>query len=181
MYGLVNRGLEDMIRGTHGDDVWDEIKRRAGVDVEVFVRMDAYPDEVTYKLVGATVEVLGKSVESVLHAFGMHWTRYTGAEGYGPLLESAGASLPEFLANLDELHVRVGRMYPHLKPPSFRCSDVTADSLMLHYYSTRAGLAPMVVGLLEGLGERFGVEVVVEQVTDREHGDDHDSFRVVMR
>ena len=178
MYGLVNRALEEMMRKTHGDATWEKIKERAGVDIEVFVRMDAYPDDITYKLDGAASELLNQPAEALLKAFGEYWTLYTGSEGYGALLDAAGSSLHETLANLDDLHVRVGLMYPELKPPSFRCSQVTADRLVLHYYSTRAGLAPMVVGLIEGLGKRFGQTLEIERLARRESGDDHDSFSI---
>lgn len=178
MYGLVNRALEELIRKTHGDAAWEKIKERAGVDIEVFVRMDAYPDDITYKLVGAACELLDQSPDSLLRAFGEYWTLYTGAEGYGALLDAAGSTLQETLANLDDLHVRVGLMYPELKPPSFRCTDVTADGLVLHYYSSRAGLAPMVIGLVEGLGKRFGHVLEITPQARRDAGDDHDSFAV---
>ena len=58
MYGLVNRALQQLAVATKGEAAWDEIRRRAGVEDEVFMRMDAYPDEITYNLVGAASEVL---------------------------------------------------------------------------------------------------------------------------
>ena len=178
MYGLVNRALEELIRKEHGDAMWERIKADAGVDVEVFIRMDQYPDEITYQLVQSASHVLHAPVESLLHAFGVHWTLYTGREGYGALLSDAGSTLQEVLTNLDDLHTRVGLMYPQLRPPSFRCTDVAADRLVLHYYSSRAGLAPMVVGLVEGLGKRFGQQLRITPQLRRTHGDDHDSFLV---
>lgn len=178
MYGLVNRALEELIRREHGDAQWERIKAQAGVDVEVFIRMDAYPDDITYRLVGAASAVLGVDSAQLLHDFGLHWTLYTGREGYGALLDDAGSTLHQMLANLDDLHVRVGLMYPNLRPPSFRCTDVTTTSLVLHYHSSRAGLAPMVVGLVEGLGKRFGQSLRISPILRRDSGDDHDSFLV---
>lgn len=178
MYGLVNRGLEELICHKHGTAAWERIKEEAEVDLEVFIRMDAYPDEVTYRLVGAASRILDIPVDKLLHDFGVHWTLYTGQEGYGSLLDGAGASLHEVLANLDDLHVRVGLMYPQLRPPSFRCTDVTPNSLVLHYYSQREGLAPMVVGLVEGLGHHFGKSLRITPQTQRASGEDHDSFLV---
>jgi hypothetical protein len=49
-----------------------------------------------------------------------------------------------------------------LRPPSFTVRDETPTSLTLHYYSERAGLAPLVVGLLRGLGARFNVLLSIE-------------------
>ena len=53
---------------------------------------------------------------------------------------------------------------------------MTGDSLNLHYFSERDGLAPMVVGLLEGLGPLYNVRVGIEQTQQKAEGDDHDVF-----
>lgn len=176
MYGLVNRALQELICNRFGEAVWDDIREQAGVDEEVFVRMDGYPDEITYNLVGVASGVLGIPAEQLLKEFGRHWILYTAAEGYGDLLDGAGADFMSFLSNLDSMHARVGLLFPDLRPPSFRCSDMTADSVVLHYHSSRAGLSPMVIGLVEGLGERFGQKVAIEQRDDRGRGADHDTY-----
>lgn len=178
MYGLVNKAIEDLVCARFGQETWEAIKRKADVDIDAFVSMNAYSDDVTYRLVGAASEVLGLSLEALLEAFGEYWVLYTGREGYGEVLKMAGESLPAFLQNLDSLHARVGLVFPHLKPPSFRCTDIREDSLHLHYYTDRPGLAPMVKGLLKGLGVMFGTEVDITQTSRREHGHDHDEFLV---
>jgi len=179
MYGLVNRAIEDMIRREHGDETWQRVKQRAGVDVDAFVSMQGYPDEVSYKLVGAASEVLGQPAARLLEAFGAHWTLYTAREGYGDLLRMGGSTFREFMLNLHALHTRVALSFPDLDPPSFWCTDVTDSSLRLHYQSKRQGLGPMVVGLVRGLGMMFGTDVSVETAATREAGADHDEFLVI--
>ena len=178
MYGLVNRAIADLLIQQYGEDAWSAIKDRAGVDIDVFIRMEAYPDEISYRLIEAASEHLQVPQQQLLEAFGRYWTRYTGDEGYGELMEAAGEDLWEFLHNLDELHSRVGLIYPNLTPPSFSCSDQQPGSLVLHYYSKRQGLAPMVVGLVEGLALRFQEKVTIERQLHSERGDDHDSFLI---
>ena len=187
MYGMINRGLEDMIISLHGEDTWRHVLQKAGVDVEMFVRMETYPDSMTYSLVGAASDVLSKPVPELLRNFGIYWVRYTGREGYGPLLDEAGDDLTEVLLNLDEMHFRLGTIFPMygsvqsghtMQPPQFTCTDIIDKSLTLHYFSKRSGLAPMVVGLVEGLAERLGCSVLIEQLTFKDRGDDHDSFAV---
>lgn len=177
MYGLVNKAVQDLVVTQFGKEKWDEIKRKAGIGVE-FISMNPYPDEVTYKLVGAASEVLGLPPDKILETFGEYWTVYTGREGYGEMYRLAGSSFVEFLQNLDNLHVRVGMSFPKLKPPSFRCSDITADSLRLHYYSDRQALAPLVVGLIRGVGRLFDTAVEVTLDRSRGNGQDHDEFLV---
>lgn len=178
MYGLVNQAIQDLVTRQFGEAKWEEIKAKAGVDVDVFLSMDAYPDEVTYDLIGAASSLLHSPPEVLLEEFGKYWTLYTAREGYGQMLQLGGSSFVEFMRNLHNLHTHVALSFPHLTPPSFWCSDVGPDSMRLHYQSTRAGLAPMVVGLVKGLGEMFHTDVAIKLVRDRSRGADHDEFDV---
>ncbi|HSH03160.1 MAG TPA: heme NO-binding domain-containing protein [Anaerolineae bacterium] len=178
MYGLVNKAIHDMVCENFGEDVWEQIRQKAGVEEETFISMETYPDAVTYQLVGAASDVLDTPATDILQAFGRYWTVYTAEEGYGDLLNMSGHTIQEFLSNLDEMHTRVSLSFPQLEPPSFECTEVTDESLNLHYYSHREGLAHLVIGLLYGLGERFKVGVEVEQTADRNDGADHDIFAI---
>jgi hypothetical protein len=163
MYGLVNKAVEQLVKVQFGEDKWIEIKNRAGVDGN-FVAMGSYPDEVTYKLVGAASEVLGAPAEAILEAFGEHWIQYTVDEGYGSMMSLYGDSVFEFLHNMNSLHSQIRLTFPELKPPSITCDELPGGQLQVNYISERDGLAPMLVGLLKGLGKRFGTPVEVEAV-----------------
>lgn len=178
MYGLVNKAIADMVCSNYGEETWEKIKHKAEVEVETFVSMEGYPDDVTHRLVKAASEVLGLSATEIMHAFGEYWVQYTAQEGYGEMLDMSGDTLPEFLENLDALHARVGVIFPKLQPPSFECTEEEAESLKLHYYSERQGLAPMVKGLVKGLGERFETDVEVTQTQSREDGHECDEFSI---
>lgn len=176
MYGLINQGLHDLAVQTGGEELWREIKSRAGVGLEAFVGMETYPDDMTYSLVEATSAAMGSSPAQILHTFGKHWILYTARRGYGAIFDTMGRSLPAFLANLDMMHARLSLSMPEMRPPSFVCEQLSDSQIRLEYWSERPGLAPMVVGLLEGLGEMYGVTVSVDQRVDRAHGADHDEF-----
>lgn len=178
MYGMVNRAVEDMVCRHHGEAAWETIKARAGVDIDVFMSNEGYPDEITYNLVAAASEVLSLPAEQILMGFGEHWILHTAQESYGGLMRAAGKSLPEFLRNLPNFHSRVSMIFPNLQPPRFRCTEVTSSSLQLHYISERQGLAPFVVGLLHGLGKMFGTQVTVKLKQSRDQGADHEVFEV---
>lgn len=178
MYGLVNRALEDMVRLHHGEAIWDQIKTRAGVEVDLFFGNESYPDDLTYRLVGAASEVLQMPAERVLEAFGEHWVLHTAQEGYGGLMGAAGKTLREFLINLPNFHTRVAMVFPKLQPPRFQVTDLKESSLCLHYHTERQGLTPFVVGLLRGLGQRFQTAVRVSPCASRATGSDHDIFLV---
>lgn len=178
MYGLVNKAIEELVTAGFGEAKWEELKAGAGVDTEVFISNEGYPDEVTYRLVASAVRVLGMPVEDILIAFGEHWVLKTAAQSYGPLLKSGGRTLPEFLVNLPNFHTRVALIFPNLKPPTFTCTDVTADGLHLHYFTHRPGLTSFVIGLVRGLGKLYETPVDARVVQSRADGSDHDVFAV---
>jgi hypothetical protein len=178
MYGLINQGVHDLAVQAGGDDLWREIKAAAGVDVEAFVGLHIYPDDITYRLVDAASAAMHISSAEVLHAFGKHWILYTARRGYGAIFDTMGRTLPAFLANLDMMHARLSLNMPEMQPPSFVCEQMDDHRIRLEYWSDRAGLAPMVVGLVEGLGEMYDVTVSVRQSIDRTDGADHDEFMI---
>jgi hypothetical protein len=178
MYGLVNQAIEDMIIAQFGEATWLKIKQEAQVAPAFFENMESYPDKITYDLVSVANKVLGISSEQILEAFGEYWVLYTAQKGYGDMLTMAGHDLPTFLQNLDSLHSIVGSMMPHLQPPSFKCTNITSNQLILHYYSKRQGLAPMVIGLIRGLGKRFGTVCEAKHMGREEGNEVHEVFEV---
>jgi hypothetical protein len=178
MYGMVNKAVEELVCLHHGDAIWQQIKERAGVDIDVFISNEAYPDDITYRLVEAASEILGQPADEVLIAFGEHWVLHTARKGYGQMMQAAGRTLPEFLSNLPNFHGRVAMIFPKLQPPRFDCQDITPNSLRLHYYSHRPGLASFVVGLMQGLGKMFDTPVNVRLAIPKGDASDHDIFDV---
>jgi hypothetical protein len=178
MYGLVNKAVEELVTTNFGEEKWELIKSKAGVDVDVFISNEGYPDETTYKLVGSASEVLGIPAEQILTAFGEHWVLNTASKSYGVMMKSGGKSLRDFLINLPNFHTRVAMIYPNLQPPRFECSDVEENSLSLHYHTHRPGLTFFVVGLVQGLGKFYSTPATCEISQRKEAGANHDVFLV---
>lgn len=179
MYGMINKAIHDLVTSRFGEAKWNEICHKAGVTDANFINMVKYPDETTYKLVGAASEALNTPAADILEAFGEYWTVYSAEAGFGHLLDFAGNNLIDFLRNLDNMHTRVALTFPELQPPSFKVSDIGESSVRLHYYSQRPGLAPLVIGMVKGLGKRFSTPVKTRLERSRADGHDHDEFIVV--
>ena len=177
MYGMVNRAVRDMVLARFGSEAWETIRTKATAPAD-FEKMQAYDDQVTYRLVGAASEFLRIPPADVMRTFGVYWVIETAATGYGPLLALWGNTLEQFLGNLDALHSRVAETFTALQPPSFRVVTHAPGDLEVHYTSHREGLAPFVMGLLEGVGQRFQTAVEIEHVASKAAGEDHDVFRV---
>jgi len=178
MYGMVNKAVEEMVVSAHGEATWLEIKRRAGVTEEIFISNEAYPDEITYRLVAAASELMQVPAEKILHSFGEHWVLETARKGYGHMMAAGGSSLGEFLDNLPLFHDRVALLYPNLAPPQFKISQRKERSLHLHYITHRTGLTPFVEGLLSGLAKMFNTTAQFALVESRAGGAEHDVFLV---
>ncbi len=178
MYGIVNKAIEDLVISKFGDEKWEAIKERSGIDIDFFISNEPYNDDVTFKLVAAVSDELGLPVSAVLQTFGEWWILKTGKEKYGGLMEAGGRSLREFFVNLPIFHSRVMLIYPKLTPPEFKVSHAEDHSIQIHYFSKRGGLQEFVRGLLIGLGKMYDTPVTVDLIQNRDDGSDHEVFKV---
>lgn len=179
MYGLVNKAIQDLVCEKFGEDKWIEIKKLSNFEDDFFIGLQAYPDSLTYDLVKNASRVLGADASVVMEAFGEYWILYTANEGYGEMLDLAGDNLSDFLNNLDMLHNRVNNIMPQLVAPQFSTRNETNNSIELEYRSKREGMAPMVVGLLRGLGKRFNKEQLkIEHIQQKNDVNDCHVFRL---
>lgn len=175
MYGMVNRAIVDLVVSSAGQETWERICARAGLPCQEFSNTAVYDDSVTYDLVGAAAEELELEPATVLERFGRHWILFTGREGWGPLFDMAGDDLVSFVDELDALHARVQATMPECRMPSFAVNRQPDGDLLVEYRSERAGLAPMVLGLLGGLAEHFGEEWQIDHL-GRPDGSDAELF-----
>lgn len=180
MYGLIQKGLKDMVCHSMGDDVWSEICEVAKCQELDFEPLQSYPDSLTASLVDACAKRMELSHAEVLRRFGKYWVAFTAQEGYGPILDLFGGDLRTCLRNLNRMHGHMGAMMPNLKPPRFVVSEGEDSMIKLLYYSTRTGLAPMVLGLVEGLSEKFGEPIAIKQIP-RVPSSDHDEFEISIK
>ena len=177
MYGLINQAVKEMVCAHGGDALWKSICEEACVANGEFNSLEPYPDSVTYALVGAASAHMGIPQSEILRRFGRHWILFTARAGYGEIVDMFGSDLRSCLKNLNRMHGHMGAMMPHLKPPRFVVHECSSDYLIVHYYSQRTGLAELVVGLLEGLAEKYQEEISLSRMP-RSEGADHDQFEV---
>jgi len=180
VYGLINEAMRRLVTEQAGTDVWVRIAERAET-TETFVGLLYYDDAITYKLVAAASEELGTPAEELLRSFGQYWSSRVGPENYQDVLGATGTTVVSVLANLDLMHARIQNLYPELVPPSFDVSETFDGGILVEYRSNREGLAPFVVGLLEGLGTLYKTPTTVTQEHSRTPEKPYDVFRVQIR
>jgi hypothetical protein len=178
MYGLLNQGLKELVMARDGERVWSDICVSVGTSAEDFDLLLPYDDSITYRLVGATSDALKIPVAELLRMFGAHWVTFTAQQGYGEMMTLFGKDLRACLKNLNLMHGHLGGMMPDLHPPRFTVEELGADKITVHYHSNREGLGPLVVGLLEGLAEKFGENIQITHVPKSQRSD-HDEFDIL--
>lgn len=179
MYGIVNKSIEELVSFNFGEDKWEAVKLRSGVDVDYFISTEPYDDDLTYKLAQAVSDEMDMTLSAVLIALGEWWVVKTTKEKYGGLMEAGGNNLKEFLINLPLFHNRVMLIYPKLTPPEFKVSAVTENSIHLHYFSKREGLQEFVRGIIQGLGIMYDTPVTIDLIQSRNEGCSHEIFKVI--
>jgi hypothetical protein len=177
MYGLINEGIRELVTQLAGADTWEEISLEAGVEPEGFEPLCPYDDRLTFKLIELTAEKLQMSKDDVLTRYGHYWVTYTAESGYGDLMRLFGPDLRTCIKNLNRMHAHMGAMMPELSPPRFTIENHSADHMLVHYYSHRSGLAPMVKGLLQGLADKYGDTITITHIPKGDRSD-HDEFLV---
>lgn len=177
MYGLINQALKELVQSRAGNQVWSDICATVGVSAEDFDAMLPYEDSLTYRLVSVTSATLAIPATELLRMFGLQWVEFTARHGYGEMMDLFGRDLKSCLKNLNRMHGHMGAMMPDLHPPRFIVEEGGEHSLTLHYHSPREGLAPLVVGILEGLAKKFHENVQIKHIAKNERSD-HDEFEV---
>jgi hypothetical protein len=180
MYGLINDSIRRLVLEEDGEDAWSRIVDRAGTSQRTFAAMHYYDDGDTYALVAAAADELDTPAEELLRSFGHYWSTRIAPENYPDYLDSTGLELWEILVGLDAMHTRLQALFPQLRPPSIDVERPSDRLITVHYRSEREGLAPFVVGLLEGLARLCNVEASVSQVAARGEQDDHDVFEIAL-
>ena len=178
MYGMVHKGLQEMVQEQYGDATWQAVLDKAQLSTHTIFSNHSYSDEETYALVAAAKDVLDTDASTLLQLFGRYWVGETAQRYYGALMDASGDSVPTFLRNINSVHTRLGLIFPGYRPPRFECSNETDTSIDVVYRSERVGLTSFVEGLLAGVGDRFATPLSIELLTSKAAGDDADSFRL---
>ncbi|XP_076827686.1 guanylate cyclase soluble subunit beta-2 [Brachyhypopomus gauderio] len=170
-YGFINTCLRTLVVDKFGEETWDNLRLSAEVQ-DTFMTYEVYDDDITLRLVREACRMLDVSSEVVLKLFGEYFFSFCKMSGYDTMLRTLGGNLVEFIENLDALHSYLALSYQEMIAPSFRVERTSDNRTLLHYYSERKGLHPIVPGIIEAVAKDFfGIRVtmsVLEQVEEEE-------------
>jgi Haem-NO-binding len=169
MKGIVFSLLEDAVTRTHGEDVWDDLLERAGLD-GAYTSLGSYPDADLFALVGAVSNVTGDDAQAVIRWFGRE-AMPTLAEAYPGFFEPH-TELRSFLETLNDIiHPEVRKLYPGADVPTFGFAYAPDGTIAMRYGSGRR-MCAFAEGLIEGAAAHYRQIVRVDQPTCMLRGDD---------
>jgi Haem-NO-binding len=167
MKGVLFTVLEEVVVERFGEDTWDAVLRRSGVD-GAYTSLGDYPDAELSSVVQALADELGLPANDVLVvggtlAFPVLVTRHSyvmeGLKTWKDVLIHLG----------DIIHPEVRKIYPRADAPEFVITAVEGG-VHLEYFSKRR-LCRLAEGLVRGTGDWFSTPVAVEHLSCIEQGD----------
>lgn len=164
MYGMIHRGIREMVIEARGESEWTAVEQDAGIGPAELISANVYDDAVTVSLLQTVATRRGQTLAELLTEFGRYWIRFAERGSYGAIMDFTGSDLPSFIGNLDRMHQAVVSVMPQARVPSFALVEQAEGQLKVGYISERAGLEPFVTGLLEGLLTRFDLAGEVQEV-----------------
>ncbi|KAL6723748.1 hypothetical protein Aduo_018722 [Ancylostoma duodenale] len=170
MFGWIHESFRQLVNRKYGREVWLKIVEMAkfeeGTESEI---AHYYNDVETMRLVNAMANIIGIPVEEVWEAYGGFLIQFTMETGWDELLRAMASDLEGFLDSLDSLHYFIDHVVyqTKLRGPSFRCEPQPDGTLLLHYYSKRSGLYPIVKGVVREVARRIYDTEVIMKVQER--------------
>lgn len=146
--------IKDLIVKKHGKNIWDNIIEITNIRDD-FVTNKQYDILVFNKIVKICCEKLSVGVDDFLEIVGYWFYFYANSKGYRPMIRLGGKTLSELIGNLNKIHANVHEIF-HTKTPSIWPSDITDNSLIIHYVPSdpsRIKWTPFLRGIIMSLAE----------------------------
>ncbi|ADB53952.1 heme NO-binding domain-containing protein [Conexibacter woesei] len=177
MKGIVFNLLEALVVREHGEDAWDELLDRAGVD-GAYTTLGSYPDAELLGLVGAASELLGQPPADLVRWFGRE-SIPAFADSHASFFDAHDDTRSFLLTLTDMIHPEVRKLYPGADVPDFAYETGSADVLVMLYSSPRR-LCALAEGLIEGAAAHFDEAVEIGHPRCMHRGDEHCRLEIAL-
>ncbi|KQT89612.1 hypothetical protein ASG49_17990 [Marmoricola sp. Leaf446] len=184
MKGVILNLVEEAVVREHGDDVWDTLLERAGVE-GAWTSLGTYPDDELPLLVEVGAQLFDVEPEELARDLGRHAAQGL-AQRHPEHFARCGDTLG-FLRTLDDvIHREVRKLHPDASPPRFSFTEVEGTApgggraMDVHYRSARR-LCWLAVGMIEGTGIVYGEPTEVRHEACQLDDAPHCTLRVTTR
>ncbi|WP_299962452.1 heme NO-binding domain-containing protein [uncultured Roseobacter sp.] len=181
MIGIIEKVVVECLLEAGGDELRLDAFLKAGIPNDRVYRIDShYPDEETQRLIAATLEVTGLSEDALFKLFSARFFEVI-AQVFPKFIEMAESSedLVRMQAKIHAL-MASGTRTPEGSSETedkFTVEEQSDHHLIVRYRS-HLQLCGLYIKLVEACAHRFGDEVVLEELTCRNRGDDACRIRV---
>jgi predicted hydrocarbon binding protein len=178
VHGIVFEELREYVWRAHGADAWADLLKEAAPGRRFYAPDTDYPDEELEALLAAICRKTGAGRKDLLRNFGI-FVAPTLLELYRPLIDPEWGLL-DFLEHVEETIHRVVRLDdPTAAPPRLRVERPDPERAIVHYDSKRR-MCDFAKGLVLGLREEYGQNVVINELACMESGDDECTLEVAI-
>jgi hypothetical protein len=158
MHGVIFKSLHDYVSAVGGRELTDVVfPGRTTYQLD-----EAYPDEQLVRLLDRTAQASGRSVDAVLHDFGV----FTAVTTFPRLYQawfSVAPSAREFLLTVEaRIHELVRATIPNAVPPKLTITELDGNGVSIVYSSPRK-LCVLLRGLVQGTASHYGEEARLEE------------------
>jgi hypothetical protein len=169
MKGIVFNLLQSVVEERYGEDTWDGLLERAGLD-GAYTSLGNYSDADLGKLVAGAAEALGSPPETVVRWFGVKALPLL-AKAYPRFFDSHESTRSFLLTLNDVIHPEVRKLYPGADVPTFGF-DTSSDAVLVMEYRSARRLCALAAGFIEGAAAHYGEQVSIEQPCCMNRGDE---------
>jgi hypothetical protein len=161
MHGLINRSIQHFLRDTYGAPLWQAVAEVACVPAAGFEAMLPYDDGLTFAMLDAAADRLGKPRAALLEDFGAFLVTL---EPLRRLLRFGGVDYADFLVSLNELPARGRMALPELDLPHLTLSAEPDGRLSLRVQGQVPGWGLVLAGLLRAVADDYGALALIDRV-----------------
>lgn len=162
MHGMICKSLEAFVTTTHGQGVWDSVRRDAGLSRAGFETMLSYDDAEFRAVLDAAAKVLDRSAIAVMEDMGTWICTHPPLEPVRRLFRFSGTTFFDFLMSLDEIDARARMAVPDLILPSYSVTQLDEGEFEVRSAWAMPGASGFLTGILRALADEYGALAMIE-------------------
>jgi hypothetical protein len=165
VHGVIFTSFRDYVTASHGSEFASDLFAAQ----PAFRSDEAYPDEQLVRLVDRAAHASGRTVDAILHDFGV-FTAITTFPRLYPAFFAVAPSARDFLLTVEaRIHELVRATIPNAAPPELAITPLGGDGVSI-IYASRRGLCVLLRGLVQGTASRYGEQAVLEETSCMRQG-----------
>ncbi|WP_170125378.1 heme NO-binding domain-containing protein [Jannaschia seohaensis] len=160
---MICKSLEAFLISSHGPDLWERVRRMAGLREPCFETMRCYDDAVFARVLTAAATLLDQPETGVMEDVGTFICTHPPLEAVRRLFRFCGETFRDFLYSLDEIDARARMALPDLTLPSFSLHPVGEDRYEVRSHWSHPGASGVLTGVLRVLASEYGALVLIDE------------------